>query len=174
MGRDALDLLLYLMDEAFRGPGIEETNEAQALLPNLATVGEHHWRAKPVGVVRTVEAITIHVGACKLMYDDYAFGAGKLRFGEPPVEPWADGEAPMADAVRWLEGTHEVLVDHVRTLPDDAELVRPRRTNWGELRETRWILSVMLQHDLYHAGEINHVRSQLSGDDRWRFQQLGF
>jgi hypothetical protein len=31
----------------------------------------------------------------------------------------------------------------------------------------------MLQHDLYHAGEINHLRSQLMGDDRWHWQQQG-
>ena len=29
-------------------------------------------------------------------------------------------------------------------------------------------------HDAYHAGEINHLRSLLDGDDRWRFVQLGF
>jgi hypothetical protein len=28
-------------------------------------------------------------------------------------------------------------------------------TSWGELKETRWII----QHDLYHAGEINHIRA---------------
>jgi hypothetical protein len=32
----------------------------------------------------------------------------------------------------------------------------------------------MITHDSYHAGEINHIRSLLDGDDRWRFQQLGF
>jgi hypothetical protein len=32
----------------------------------------------------------------------------------------------------------------------------------------------MITHDAYHAGEINHLRSLLGGDDRWRFQQLGF
>ena len=32
----------------------------------------------------------------------------------------------------------------------------------------------MITHDAYHAGEINHLRSLLGPDDRWRFQQLGF
>ena len=32
----------------------------------------------------------------------------------------------------------------------------------------------MITHDAYHAGEINHLRSLLSGDDRWRYVQLGF
>jgi hypothetical protein len=173
MGRAALDTVLYLMDEAFRGPGLEESNEAQALLPNLATVTDAIWRMKPLGVVRSIESITMHVGACKVMYDDYAFGDGTYRFGEPPAEPWPDGRAPKADVIAWLQKVHQTLVDHASALTDDAELVKQRQTNWGERRETRWILSTMLQHDLYHAGEINHLRSQLLGDDRWRWQQQG-
>ena len=49
----------------------------------------------------------------------------------------------------------------------DAELLRRRKTNWGELAETRWIVSVMIEHDLYHAGEINHIRALRQLDDRW-------
>jgi hypothetical protein len=76
----------------------------------------------------------------------------------------------MAAAIEWLEEVHERLVDHVAGLSDE-DLTVPRLTNWGEQRETRWIVSVMLQHDLYHAGEINHIRSLLSGDDRWLFER---
>lgn len=54
---------------------------------------------------------------------------------------------------------------------DDGELLRPRRTNWGELKETRWIIGVMIAHDLYHAGEINHLRSLRQGDDRWEHER---
>jgi len=31
-------------------------------------------------------------------------------------------------------------------------------TSWDELKETRWIINMIIQHDLYHAGEINHLR----------------
>jgi hypothetical protein len=56
----------------------------------------------------------------------------------------------------------------IAALTDDAELARPRRTNWGELRETRWVIAVtMIQHDLYHAGEINHLRSLHQQADQW-------
>ena len=47
-------------------------------------------------------------------------------------------------------------------------------TNWGEERATRWIIAAMVTHDAYHAGEINHIRSMLDGDDRWRHVQLGY
>jgi uncharacterized damage-inducible protein DinB len=173
-GRGGIDALLDLMDEAFRGRGIEESNESQALMTNLASVPEDAWRALPAGAARSIEAIAVHVGACKLMYDDYAFGPGTLRFATPAVEPWPQGAAPPDEVRAWLRQAHSRLVENVAALADDAELDRPRMTNWGELRSTRWIIAAMITHDAYHAGEINHLRSLLVGDDRWRFVQLGF
>ncbi len=173
-GRSGIEVMLYLLDEAFRGVGIEQSNESQALLPNLRTVPDGAWHALPDGASRSIEAIVIHVGACKIMYDDYAFGEGMLTFGTPEVEPWRDGESEMAEVLPWLESAHGRLVDHVGGLADDRELDAPRPTNWGELRPTRWIVAAMITHDAYHAGEINHLRSLLGTDDRWRFQQLGF
>jgi hypothetical protein len=76
--------------------------------------------------------------------------------------------------VAYLERAHDQFVAHVAALADDAELDRPRMTNWGELRPTRWIVAVMITHDAYHAGEINHLRSLLGDDDRWRYIQQGF
>ncbi len=91
--------------------------------------------------------------------------------GTPEVEGWIDGEAPMAEAIEWLRGAHRSFVDHVRAMTDD-DLERPRKTNWGEEQPTRWIIAAMIGHDFYHAGEINHLRSMLGTDDRWRWQQL--
>lgn len=162
--------MLYLLEEAFTGRGIEESNESQALVTNLATVGEREWRALAPGAVRTIESIVLHVGTCKVMYDDYAFGPGTMQWGTPEVQPWPEGSAPMADALRWLRSSQQRLVDHVAALSDD-ELARSRLTNWGERRPTRWILAALIGHDFYHAGEINHLRSLLGADDRWRWQQ---
>ena len=172
--RAGIEALLYLLDEAFRGRGIEESDESQALLTNLATVPDDAWRALPVRAARSIEAIAVHIGACKVMYDDYAFGGGSLQWGTPQVEPWPEGAAPRAEVVPWLETAHGRLVDHLSALADDTELDRPRRANWGEDRPTRWLIAALITHDAYHAGEINHLRSLLDGDDRWRHVQLGF
>ena len=172
-GRGGIEALLYLMDEAFRGPGIEESNESQAILNNLASVTPEQWRARPPNVERTIESIAGHVGACKVMYDDYAFGEASLRFGTAEVEPFATG-GTQDEVTAWLVAAHSGLVAHVAALADDRELDVPRRTNWGELRPTRWIIAAMITHDAYHAGEINHLRSLLDGDDRWRYIQLGY
>jgi uncharacterized damage-inducible protein DinB len=171
--RGGIETTLYLMEEAFRGLGIEESNESQALLPNLATVPADAWRALPSGAVRSIHDIANHIGACKVMYDDFAFGAGTLQFGTPEVEPFATEGSPE-DVIAWLETTHRRLVDHVTALADDGELDRRRLANWGEQRPTRWLIAALIAHDAYHAGEINHIRSLLDGDDRWRFVQLGY
>ena len=173
-GRPGIDAYLDLLDEAFRGRGIEASNESQALLTNVATVPADAWRALPSGAARSIESIALHVAACKVMYDDYAFGSASLHFATPEVEPFAEGEASMPDVVAWIEQAHDRLVGHVAELADDVELDRMRLTNWGEERPTRWIIGAMITHDAYHAGEINHLRSLMGGDDRWRFQQLGF
>lgn len=171
MAGPGVEALLYLLDEAFEGRGIEESNESQALLPNLATVDETAWRARPPGATRSIESMVLHVGTCKVMYDDYAFGPGTKQWGEPDVQPWQEGEAPMPEAIAWLRETHRSFVEHVGALTDE-DLDQLRMTNWGEERATRWIVAAIIGHDFYHAGEINHLRSLLGTDDRWRWQQF--
>jgi uncharacterized damage-inducible protein DinB len=164
--------LLYLLDEAFDGRGIEESNESQALLTNLATVTEAEWRALPPGATRTIESMVRHVAACKVMYADYAFGPGTKQWGTPEVEgSWEPNQSPMTEVLDWLRETHRFFIEHVADLADD-DLDRERLTNWGEPRPTLWIIAAIIGHDFYHAGEINHLRSLLGTDDRWRWQQL--
>ena len=164
----AIDEIVYLLEEAFSGVGIEETNESQSILTNLRSVDETMWRALPPGGARTIESIALHVGSCTVMYDDYAFGPGRRSWSDPEVQPWAVGAAPFQETVGWLEEAHGRFVEHVRMLRDE-DLATPRLTNWGERRETRWLISTIAQHDVYHAGEVNHVRSILASDDAWRW-----
>jgi hypothetical protein len=42
-----IELLAYLMDDAFDGRGIEQSDESQSLLGNLATVTSEQWHARP-------------------------------------------------------------------------------------------------------------------------------
>lgn len=165
-----VETLLFLLDEAFEGGGIEESGESQALMTNLRTVDEAAWRARPPGVARSIESMALHVGSCKVMYADYAFGEKIRGWDDPVVQPWPEGAAPIGDAFAWLRETQRTFRAHVAGL-DDADLDAPRMTNWGQLRPTRWIVAAIIGHDFYHAGEINHLRSLLSGEDRWRWVQ---
>ena len=164
----AIDELAYVLQEAFSGAGIEESNEGQSLMQNLLSVEGSMWRTVPDGGVRTIESIALHVGSCKVMYDEYAFGPGHLSWGDPEVQPWPPGEAPFEATIGWLQDVHGRFVEHVRVLGDD-DLAAPRSTNWGELRQTRWLISTIAQHDVYHAGEVNHLRSILAASDALRW-----
>ncbi len=171
--RAGIEALLHLMEMAFGEPGVEE-DESQALLQNLATVAEDMWRVLPPGASRSTESIALHVGSCTVMYAEYAFRDGRLDWDDTEVQPWPEGEAPMTETVDWLVTVHGQLGEHVAGLADDAELDRPRRTNWGDEWRTRSIIGAMVTHDAYHAGEINHIRSLLGTDERWRHVQLGY
>ena len=72
------------------------------------------------------------------------------------------------EVVAWLTEGHHRLRNSVAALEDDAELLELRPSYWGEPRAIRWQINTMIQHDLYHAGEINHIRAlhQENDDDR--------
>jgi uncharacterized damage-inducible protein DinB len=163
MTRSAVDQLLQFLDAAFEG------EDWHSLLGNLRDVAPEEWTWTPPGGQRSVRDIVQHVGGCKLMYENHAFGDASLSWDDPLV---AGGEAQdeAASAVAWLREGHERLRLSVARL-DDVELGRPRRTNWGASKDTRWIVVIMIQHDLYHAGEINHLRSLYRGDDRWEHER---
>ena len=94
------------------------------------------------------------------MHEDYAFGPGTMRGDEPPLIP-ADGATPRrhSELLEWLREGHGRWLTSICALPDDAELDHERLTNWGDRLPTRDIIHIMIGHDFYHAGEINHVRA---------------
>lgn len=157
--RQALEHYLYLLDDAFAGP------DWHSVLSNLTALAPEDWTWTPPGGVRSIREIVLHLGCSKLVAYDQAFGAATLTWDD------VDGDEETSDipsAIAWLRMGHERLRSGIAALADDAELLRPRRTNWGELRETRWVIVVtMIQHDLYHSGEINHLRALHQGNDQW-------
>jgi uncharacterized damage-inducible protein DinB len=161
MATQAIEQYLHLLDDAFAGP------DWHSLLSNLNTVAPADWEWIPPGGARSIRAIVRHLGRVKVMAYDQAFGGATLTWDDPHV----GGDETTVDlptAIAWLRIAHERLRGAVAALPDDAELLRPRRANWGELKETQWIIVVsMIQHDLYHAGEINHLRGLHQGNDQW-------
>lgn len=172
MARAAVEQLLYLLDEAFEG--IEQP--WHSVLANLRSVTEADWLWTPPNGARTIRLLTAHIGAATHLYDNHAFGdgtigwndpAGALGYGMEELQSYEvlDNEPCMADIVAWTTDAHRRFRDHVAEL-DDSDLSRERRSHKGEMREIRWFVSVMIQHDLYHAGEINHIRALRQGNDR--------
>lgn len=122
--------LVFILEDAFAGKGIEETGESQSLLGNLGTVPEDLWQARAPGGQRTIASIVLHVAGCLVMYDEYAFGPGQLQWDDPELIPWSPEDAPMVDAIEWMAAAHRRFVDHIAALDDDG-LAKPRRANWA-------------------------------------------
>ena len=162
--RVAVDTLAWLIEDAFDG------DPSHSLLANLNDLRDEAWTALPAGSGRSIADILEHVGWSKWMYEDYAFGSAALRGDAPPLIP-AEGarSRPIEELLAWLKEGHQRWLASVRALADDSELDRERLTNWGERLPTRVIIRIMIAHDLYHAGEINHLRAILQSTDRWPY-----
>jgi uncharacterized damage-inducible protein DinB len=158
--RTAIDTLAWLIHDAFEG------DPDQSLLANLRDLSAKDWNALPVGGGRSIADILEHVGWAKWMYEDYAFGPASMRGDQPPLVPANNARSrPPDELLTWLTEGHRRWLASVRALPNDTELDRERPTNWGTHLQTRVLIRIMIAHDLYHAGEINHIRALHQGDD---------
>ena len=156
-----IDELLLLMERAF-------AESEHSLLKNLASVHEESWTRIPEGGERSIQNIVAHVGMFKFMYANHGFRDGDMDYDDPPATPAPERLADAASAEEWLREGHAYLTACIRELESDAELDAPRKAHWGALVSTYFLVTTMLEHDLYHAGEINHARALLQDDDRWR------
>jgi hypothetical protein len=163
--RTAINTLAWLIEDAFEG------DPSHSLIANLHDLRNEDWTTLPPGSGRSIADIIEHVAWSKWMYEDYAFGSATMRGDQPPLIP-ADGarSRPPDELLKWLIDGHQHWLASVRALRDDAELDRDRLTNWGEQLPTRVIIRIMIAHDFYHAGEINHTRALIQGTDRWPYE----
>jgi uncharacterized damage-inducible protein DinB len=162
--RIAIDTLAWLIHDAFEG------DPSHSLMANVQGLSEQDWTALPPSAGRSIADIFEHVAWSKWMYNDYAFGSATLRGDQPPLVPRQGVRArPHQDLLAWLTDGHRRWLASVRAL-DDAELERERLTNWGERLPTRAIIRIMIAHDFYHAGEINHLRALLHRTDHWPYE----
>jgi hypothetical protein len=160
----AIETLAWLTEEAFDG------DPDQSLLANLHDLREEDWTALPLGAGRSIADVLEHVGWAKWMYEDYAFGSASLIGDRPPLVPAAGTRSrPHKELLEWLMEAHRRWLTSIRALEDDSELERERLANWGDRLPTRVLIRILIAHDFYHAGEINHIRALLHGTDRWPY-----
>ena len=161
MARAAIEQLIYLLHEAFEGNG------EHSLLANLRNLPNDDLRWVPESGNRFAFEILEHVGECKYVYENHAFGDGSMRWDRPGSIPSVGTEATKDEIIAWLRAGQRRLKESLAALDDDSELLARRRANWGQAYETRWLISVMIEHDLYHGGEINHIRALRQRNDAW-------
>ena len=159
MAGPAVETLLYLMRRAFDGG-------EHSFVTNLQDVPDERWDAVAPGQAfgRSIGFIAWHTVAGKHLYWDPAFGAKTLTgdyTSEGVLSPRRSRDDVLAYGREWQAN----WLDSVEALPDGA-LARPTTVHWGATLSMRRVIAAMIEHDLYHAGEINHLRAQLDGTDR--------
>lgn len=94
---------------------------------------------------------------------------GWMAEGNPDLAPimrWEEEGQPVrqsAELVAGLESTGEMIIDALtrwtpadigQIFPSPAFLSEEERRNWGNLTR-QWIIWHVLQHEIYHAGELS-------------------
>src|SRR4029079_16681494 len=70
----------------------------------------------------------------------------------------------FAALVEWAREGHAAFMAGMATLTDED--LPQMTTKWHGARDTKAeVIAVMIQHDCYHAGEINHLRAIRRHDD---------
>jgi hypothetical protein len=146
-----------MFDHAFDGP------RWHSLIGNLKPVTPDDWLWVPPGGRRSIRDIVDHIGGGKRIYQIHAFGEANVHWDDPSLQG-GDALTTIPTAIEWLREGHERLRQSIAALDDD-ELLRPRPNFRGALKETRWLIATTIEHDLYHAGEINHIRCLHQQDD---------
>ena len=110
----------------------------------------------------TIAELVLHVAAPKYVFADHVFGNATMR--------WRDVKLPELDresVLKWLDEGQRRLVDGLAALEDDAELALERQTPWDAPHPERMrrdqFLAIVMDHDLYHSGEINRQRALIRG-----------
>jgi uncharacterized damage-inducible protein DinB len=163
MSRDRIETYAGLLEDVFERREPDPWAEHSFLL-NLRELKDEDWSRTVGGGTRTIGHIAWHVGSSAFMYADSMFGNRTLTWDELATEGRRLGREREA-FVDWIRSANRKLVDGLRSLSDDAELAVPRKAHWGEAFPTERIVVAMIEHFTYHAGEINHLRALLHGND---------
>jgi hypothetical protein len=142
-----------------------------ALRKNLASVGPAEWDVRPSGWTTeefgtrpelSIRDLALHVGGAMYMYAERAFGAATMEWGDIAL-PERDMDAVLA----WMDEGHRALAEGLDSLEDDEDLAVERPAPWRVPMARGQLLSIVINHDLYHSGEINRQRALIRGTTGW-------
>jgi uncharacterized damage-inducible protein DinB len=161
VSREGVAQLVYLLDRAF-------ADSDHSLLDNVLSLKVEDWTTRPPGSKRSILAIFGHAVSTKYLYWNHAFGDGSVGWTDPVLNPMTPGSTFSAELMlEWARRVHEHFREAVSLL-DDSDLSEMRYASiWDQRSETRWFISSVIEHDLYHAGEINHLRALIQQNDDW-------
>ena len=108
-------------------------------------------RTKPERWHQPIWDILKHVGECKAMYLEQAFG--------PPPEPYPEIGESLESLLAYLESVQRRCIACIEAL-DEADLGEPVPTDWhGE--SAAHLFWVLAQHDVAHGAQIGVLRDAI-------------
>ncbi len=135
--------------EAWHGPSIREV---------LDGVDADAASARPVSNAHTIKELVVHV----VVWEQEALArlAGKGRDDLPPEEDWPAGAPAWADLLDELDAAHERLTSAIYECSDE----RLDETVAGSPGTLYHLLHGVIQHNLYHAGQMAILKKALTID----------
>jgi uncharacterized damage-inducible protein DinB len=136
------------------------------LMQLLAGVDHELAARRPEGGVHTIWELVLHMTAWKNEVRKRIVGAParEPEEGDWPAAPASPSASAWRDAVGALDRAHGDLVAAIRGLADDvlfAPTKDPRNRETGEGVSGYVLLHGMVQHDVYHSGQIAIVKKLL-------------
>jgi hypothetical protein len=166
VARIAIELYLRSFNAAYRD------DRFHAFRGNLASATPAEWDVRPLEwsteVFGTQPDLSLcdiahHVGGAMVMYTDRAFGESRLEWGDIHGPFGRDMEAVLG----WLDRVQAEFAAGIAALSDDAELAEMRQAPWRAVLRRDQLIGLMINHQLYHSGEVNRQRSLIRGSTGW-------
>jgi hypothetical protein len=161
MGRTAIDTLARMLEAAYRG------DPFHALRRNLDSVLPEEWEARPPDAptptvepatdVFAISEIVLHVAGAKFMYANHAFGDAALEWSGINLPATRDRDGLLT----WLDEGHSAFAAGLAAADNDAVLEEKRPWPGGFQLPVSFMIATIINHDLYHSGEINRQRALL-------------
>ncbi len=136
---------------AWHGPSIREV---------LDGVDADAASARPLSNAHTIRELVVHV----VVWEQEAMARleGKGRDDLPPEEDWPAGAAAWADLLDELDAAHERLTAAIAELAPDLSDAALGKTVAGSPGTVYHLLHGVIQHNLYHAGQMAILKKALA------------
>lgn len=162
MSQSGVEQLIYLLDQAFDG------SPEHSLVGNVRGLTVDDWLWRPPDGKRSILAIFGHAGSAKYLYESHTFGDGSIGWTHPTLNPVPPGATFSPELmIEWAREAHLRFRQSVARLTDVDLSANRYAAIWDQPGETRWFIAQVIEHDLYHAGEINHLRALRQKNDDW-------
>jgi hypothetical protein len=152
-----LSLMSFLLDSAYT-----------TLRQNAEHLGLDEALFVPRGGYRSVLGTLKHAAAWSHVYHSFAFDTNPCKWSQLD---WPHGardtvvksQAYVDDVIAWMDVAHQKWQASLQGVAE-GQLVELHSLHWGESAPLFDIITRIAGHHLYHAGEINQLRSIYKGE----------